>query len=244
MAINAQLIAEELISYTVVTDKNSLVRLLERNGVQMPSNPSDKEVTIAVLTASGKSANFKNELANLLAEKAPKAGEDFSQFIGDSSDFDIASIDTFNFTGVDDFVGFNVGSRLSSIGTSVASTQQKPVKKTSTLDLKRQSRITAQNPKGKTGAGLFLANLTESLTSKETINSGLQVGLTAINNKVQGKNNALQQETNLLTQRQDEIRQQLAVAPKKGLSAVTWVLIGLGVVALGATIYFVAKKKA
>jgi len=244
MSINAQLIAEELISYTVVTDKNSLVRLLERNGVQMPSNPSDKEVTIAVLTASGKSANFKNELANLLAEKAPKAGEDFSQFVGDSSDFDIASIDTFNFTGVDDFVGFNVGSRLSSIGTSVASTQQKPVKKPTTLDLKRQSRITAQNPQGKTGAGLFLQNLTQSLTSKETINSGLQVGLTAINNKVQGQNNALQQETNLLTQRQDEIRQQLAAAPKKGLSAVTWVLIGLGVVALGATIYFVAKKKA
>jgi hypothetical protein len=244
MAINAQLIAEELISYTVVTDKNSLVRLLERNGIQMPSNPSDKEVTIAVLTASGKSVNFKSELAKLLAEKAPKAGEDFSQFIGDSSDFDIASIDTFNFTGADDFVGFNVASSLSGIGTSVSTATQKPAKQPSTLDLKRQSRITADNPQGKTAAGLFLKNLSDSLTSKETINAGLNIGLTAINNKVQGQNNALQQETNILTQRQDEIRQQLAVTPKKGLSTVTWVLIGLGVVALGTTIYFVAKKKA
>ena len=55
MAVNAQEAVRNMISYTVVTDKGSLVRLLERNGVQMPSNPSDKEVTASVLLASSKS---------------------------------------------------------------------------------------------------------------------------------------------------------------------------------------------
>ena len=36
MPINATQVTNELISYSVVTDKGSLVRLLERNGIQMP----------------------------------------------------------------------------------------------------------------------------------------------------------------------------------------------------------------
>ena len=230
MAINAQQVAQELISYTVVTDKSSLVRLLQRNGVKMPNNPSDKEVTVAVLAASAKSPNFKKELASFLTAKVPQAAKDYQSFVGDASDF--------GFTGVDDFVGFNIGS-VSNIGTSVAAAK-KPATTTSS---KKQSRITADNPQGKTGVGLFLQNLTKSLTSQDTINAGLTVGLTAINNKVQSKSNALQYETAILTQQQDELRQQLPYSATSGMSTTTIVLIVLGLAAVGATIYFVSKKK-
>jgi hypothetical protein len=241
MPVNAQLIAEELIAYTVVTDKNSLVKLLERNGVEMPNNPSDKEVTIAVLTATGKSNNFKNELSKLLTSKIPQAADDYSSFVGDSSDFGFTGLDDFSFTGVDDFVGFNVSS-VSGIGSSVAASQTKSKKPTTPL--KRATRVTAENPQGKTQVGLFLQNIGKSVASQETINSGINIGLSAINNKVQGRQNNLQQETVVLTQKQDELRQQLpAGAIRKGLSPMTMVLIGLGVVAIGATIYFVTKKK-
>lgn len=226
MAINAQQVAEELISYSVVTDKGSLVKLLNRNGIKMPNNPSDKEVTVAVLSASAKSPTFKKELASFLTKKVPAAAKDYSSFVGDASDF--------GFTGVDDFVGFNTA--IANIGASVANT-----KKPTAAELRKQSRVTADNPQGKTGVGLFLQNLTKSLTSPDTINAGLNIGLTAINNKVQSKANALQNETVVLTQQQDELRQQLPVT-KTGMSTTTWVFVGLGVVALGATIYFVAKK--
>jgi len=230
MAISAQQVAQELISYTVVTDKGSLVRLLERNGIEMPMNPSDKEVTVAVLTASSKSPNFKNELAKLLGSKVPQATEDYTQFVGDSTDFGFTGIDDFSFTGAEEF--FNAKGKKDPAATAAAKAAAK------------QARVTEANPKGKTGFGLFLQNLGASLTSQDTINAGINVGLTAVNNKIQGRSNALQQETVLLTERQDQLRQQLpSASPKQGMGAMTWVLIGLGVVAIGATIYFVAKKK-
>jgi hypothetical protein len=218
MSISTQDVARNLISYTVVTDKNSLVKLLERNGIVMPNNPSDKEVTVAVLTASSKSPNFSKELATLLGTKAPKAAEDFSSFVGDSTDFGFTGIDDFSFTGGDDF--FNL-----------------------TAAEKKAGRVTTDNPKGKTGFGLFLQNVGRSLTSQDTINAGVQAGLTAINNRTQNRQNAIQSETVYLTQQQDLLRQQLATKPAKGMSAITWVLVGVGVLALGGIIYFVAKKK-
>ena len=105
MAINAAEAAQNMIAYTVVEDKGSLKSLLERNGVQMPSNCSDKEITVATLTASAKSPNFKNELAKLLTKKVKKANEDFANFVGDSTDFGFTGIDDFSFTGIEGFVG-------------------------------------------------------------------------------------------------------------------------------------------
>jgi len=227
MAINAAEAAQNMIAYTVVEDKGSLKSLLERNGVQMPSNCSDKEITVATLTASAKSPNFKNELAKLLTKKVKKANQDFANFVGDSTDF--------GFTGIDDF---------SFIGPTPQFTQQITATSTSVPKSKQrqQARVSATNPQGKSGIGLFLQNLGRSLSSEDTINAGLNVGLTAINNKVAGRQNALQTEATVITQKQDEVRQSLAQAPA-GSKTLTYVFVGVGVLALVGVIYFVAKKK-
>lgn len=228
MAINAAEAAENMIAYTLVEDKGSLVSLLERNGVQMPRNSSDKEVTMAVITASSKSPNFKNELVKLLTKKVKKANDDFSNFVGDSTDF--------GFTGIDDF---------SFIGPTPQFTQQVTASRTTSTPKKQQrvqARVSATNPQGKSGIGLFLQNIGRSLSSEETINAGLNVGLTAINNKVAGRQNALQNEATVITQKQDEVRQSLAQTPKGGRT-LTYVFVGVGILALIGVVYFVAKKK-
>jgi hypothetical protein len=229
MAINAAEAAENMIAYAVVEDKGSLKSLLERNGVQMPSNPSDKEVTVAVLTASSKSQNFKKELAELLTKKVKKANQDFANFVGDSSDFGFTGIDDFSFTGP-------TPQFLSQISSSTTTTP------TSSLSKSQQKRVSATNPQGKSGIGLFLQNLGKSLASEDTINAGLNIGLTAINNKVAGKQNALQSEATIITQKQDEVRQSLAQTPS-GSKTLTYVFVGVGVLALIGIVYFVAKKK-
>ena len=227
MAINAAEAAQNMIAYTIVEDKGSLKSLLERNGVQMPSNCSDKEITIATLTASSKSPNFKSELAKLLTKKAKKVGNEFSNFVGDSSDF--------GFTGIDDF-SFN-GGLTPTFASNLSQASTKP-----SLPTKQQGRISATNPQGKSGIGLFFQNLGRSLASEDTINAGLNIGLTAINNKVAGKQNVLQGEAALITQKQDEVRQSLAQTPKGG-KTLTYVFVGVGVLALIGVVYFVAKKK-
>jgi len=221
MAINAAEAAQNMIAYTVVEDKGSLKSLLERNGVQMPSNCSDKEITVATLTASAKSPNFKNELAKLLTKKVKKANEDFANFVGDSTDFGFTGIDDFSFTGIEEFVGAPANEKAAA---------------------RKAARVSATNPQGKSGIGLFLQNLGKSLASEDTINAGLNIGLTAINNKVAGRQNALQTEATVITQKQDEVRQNLAQAPA-GSKTLTYVFVGVGVLALIGVIYFVAKKK-
>ena len=227
MAINAAEAAQNMIAYTIVEDKGSLKSLLERNGVQMPSNCSDKEITIATLTASSKSPNFKSELAKLLTKKAKKVGNEFSNFVGDSSDFGFTGIDDFSFTG----------GLTPTFASNLSQASTKP-----SLPTKQQGRISATNPQGKSGIGLFFQNLGRSLASEDTINAGLNIGLTAINNKVAGKQNVLQGEAALITQKQDEVRQSLAQTPKGG-KTLTYVFVGVGVLALIGVVYFVAKKK-
>ena len=85
--------AREIISYAIVTDKEGVVKLLKRNGIELPMNPSDNEVTIAILMANEKSGVFRSELKNYLSSLVPGLGE-YASFFGGSSK---------NFTGIDDF---------------------------------------------------------------------------------------------------------------------------------------------
>lgn len=246
MAINAPQAVRELISYTIVTDKQSLVKLLERNGVSLPSDPSDKEVTIATLMASAKSPNFKKELAKLLTKKVPEAGDAFSSFVGSNADFGFTGVDDLGFTGVDDYANVS-GGMIQPIGGISA----KKDLSIGTLNYKPPTLTTqgltagVQTKEGKTAVGNILAGIgkffKENVLTQDNINTGLQLGLTTINNKVQSKQNAVQTEALILQQQQDQMRNQLG--SRAGMSTNTIIIAVVGVAIIGAAIYVLTKKK-
>jgi hypothetical protein len=180
--------------------------------------------------ASAKSTNFKNELADFLTGKVKEAGETLS-FVGGSQFFDFTGIDDFEFTGSDDF--FN------------ATAAEKAAKKTAAAQAaaaKKQGRVTADNPKGKTGVGLLLSNIGKALTSEDTINAGIQIGLNKINNRTQADaNNITNQAVNLQAQ-QAELRANMGT-PSKKTSATTYIIIGAGVLVAITAIYLIVKAK-
>jgi len=227
--LSTTLVAEELISYSVVTDKSGLVKLLERNGVQMPSNPSDKEVTVAVLMAMSKSQNFKDELANFLTKKVGKAGNDFQSFVGSEADFGFTGIEGFSFTGVDD-LGFTGADKFYN----------------ATPGEKKAARVSATNPQGKTKTGLALAGigkfLKDNVLTPENINAGVQIGLNKVNNKTQADSNKIQTQALVLQQQQDDLKKNLPEG--QGMSpAVKYTLIGVGALAIVGIVYVIVKKK-
>lgn len=229
MALDALQVTRSLLAYQVVNDKESLLKLLKRNGIQMPQNPSDTETTSAVLLASAKSPNFKRELATLLASSAKPAGEKFSSFVGQEMGF--TGLDDFSFTGMEGFEN-QIGSPAPALKISATPT----------------ATVTPTPTKDKTKVGTALASIgkffKENILTKENIDTAVQVGLTKINTKTQAKANQVAQEGVILQQYQDDIRNQQAQAQKTGLSTGAWIGIGLGVAALvGIVIFFATRKK-
>jgi len=221
--INAQQTTKALIAYTLSTDRQSIINLLKRNGIVLPNNASDREITIATLKAL-KSSSFKADLAKLLGQKVKSAANDFEGFTG---------IADHAFTGIDDFAGIDHPAAY--FGVSGEKATKRAAAKT--------SRITADNPQGKTGVGLFLQNLGKAATSQDTINQGLNIGLTALNNKVQGQSNNLNTEANNITQTSDAITQQIPAKTPTKNNTMTYVFVGVGVLALIGIVYYIAKKK-
>jgi hypothetical protein len=234
MAVSALQVTEEALSYAVVTDKDGLVKLLKRNGVVVGNNPSDKEVTIAVLMASAKSPNFKNELSTFLTGKVKEAGETLS-FVGSSMDFGFTGIDDFEFTGGgEEFYNiFGLGKKKDPAAAAAAA---------QAAAAKKQGRITTDNPQGKTGVGLLLANIGKALTSQDTINAGIQIGLNKINNKTQADANNITNQAAALQAQQDELRANMGT-PSKKTSATTYIIIGAGVLVAITAIYLIVKAK-
>jgi len=229
MQINATEAVRNMLSYTLATDRDSLIKLLERNGVVVPQNPSDREVTAAVLLASAKSTNFKQELSKLLTSKFPNANKDYASFVGDSSDFGFTGIDDFSFVGEDEFFGANGKPTSKDIRST-----RKAAKTTTRLESAKKGE--------KTGFGKFLSNLGQAVSSPDTLNAGMNIGLTAVNNRVQGRSNALQQETAVITQQSDQIKQELG-RPTGRMSTGAIIGVVVGVVAVIGIVYYVAKKK-
>ena len=192
MALNSLETAKELISYAVVTDKNGLVKLLERNGIELPNNPSDNEVTVAVLMANQKSGVFRNELKKYLVGLVPDIANYTTELSGDV-----------NFTGTDDF-SFTAGDDNFFNATAIE---------------KKALRVTDTNPTGKTKVGVALASIgsffKDNILTKDNINAGVQIGLTSLANKTQSQQNAVTAQSLQLQGYQDTLRQQLPNAEKK-----------------------------
>jgi hypothetical protein len=206
MAINATQVVNEALSYAVITDKSGLIALLERNGIQMPNNASDNEVTTAVLMANASSNTFRNDLATLLVNKIPKAAEDLS-FTG--GNFGFTGIDDFSFTGGEGILESN----FLGLGKKSGTTPAIPKAPKLTTAQKQAARVTLNNPKGKTQVGLLLSQLggalKDTLLDKDNINAGIQIGLQSMSNKTQAKENALQEQASQLQDTQDQLKQNL-----------------------------------
>jgi hypothetical protein len=228
MAINALETARELISYAVVTDKNGLVKLLERNGIQLPNNPSDNEVTIAVLMANQKSGVFRNELKKYLGSLVPEVANYTTELSGN-----------INFTGTDDF-SFTAGGDDDYFNATAKTPKVKP-----TAVEARALRVTDTNPTGKTKVGLALSSIgtffKDNILTKDNINAGVQIGLTSLANKTNANANQLTAESLQLQNYQDTLRQQLPNAAKKS-NTMLYVWIGVGVLAVGVLGFVLYKQ--
>jgi hypothetical protein len=219
MALSAIETVKELISYSVVTDKNGLVKLLERNGIQLPNNPSDNEVTVAVLMANNKSGVFRNELKKYLGALVPEVSNYTVQLSGGM-----------NFTGTDDF-SFTAGDEFYNLTAGQA------------------KRVTDTNPSGKSKVGIALASIgtffKDNVLTKDNINAGIQIGLTSLANKTNAQQNAVAAQSLQLQNYQDTLRQQLPNADKKSNTMLyVWISVGvLAVGVLGFVLYKSYKKK-
>lgn len=242
MSINATQLANEALSYAVITDKNGLVALLERNGIQMPNNPSDNEVTTATLMANASSGTFRNDLATFLLNKVPKAAEDLS-FTGGNYGF--TGIDDYSFTGGEEFYNANDEKKPFLNLFKKGNTTPKVVTPKLTAAQKKAGRVTVENPKGKTQVGLLLQQLggalKDTVLDKDNINAGIQIGLQSMSNKTQSKDNALQLQALQLQDTQDKMKGNL---PNDGTKSntMTYVWVGVGVLALGILGYVIYKR--
>ena len=218
MALSAIETVKELISYAVVTDKNGLVKLLQRNGIELPNNPSDNEVTVAVLMANNRSGVFRNELKKYLGGLVPEVANYVTELGGGM-----------NFTGTDDF-SFTAGDDSFYNATAAE---------------KKALRVTATNPTGKTKVGTALASIgsffKDTLLTKENINAGINIGLTSLANKTQSQQNAVTAQSLQLQNYQDSLRQQLPNAAKKS-NTMLYVWISVGVLAVGVLGFVLYKS--
>jgi hypothetical protein len=253
MAINTKKGVEELISYTIVTDKGALVNLLKKSGVKLNASPSDLEVTTAVLVANKKSPSFKSELAKILEKKLPKAGETFMGIVGNSQDFGFTGVDDVTyergFTGVDDFndfTGWDDFKNLISINPSVASGIT-TASQTSKADLRKMSTAQRKASGQKTKAGSAISGIWSfvktNVLTPDNINAGITAGLGKVNADTAAKQNAIDEKALQLQLQQQEIAS--ALNKKQGASSntVIYVVIGaVAVVGIGFLIYKSTKK--
>jgi hypothetical protein len=216
MALSAIETAKELISYAVVTDKNGLVKLLQRNGIELPNNPSDNEVTVAVLMANNRSGVFRNELKKYLGGLVPEVANYITELGGGM-----------NFTGTDDF-SFTAGDD-----------------EFYNLTASQTKRVTDTNPTGKSKVGVALASIgsffKDTVLTKENINTGINIGLTSLANKTQSQQNAVTAQSLQLQNYQDSLRQQLPNAAKKS-NTMLYVWISVGVLAVGVLGFVLYKS--
>jgi len=236
---NAVVLTRDLISYTILTDKKSIIDLLNKNGVTLSPNATNSQVSVATLIASSKSPNFKSELIDLLASKTDSAVNSFKNYVGDDF-FGFTGVDDLAFTGSDDFWKNGIGDDKPSYAY-----KPKGLKTTKTtnpnllvnLDTKK-NEVPNTKEKGAfwKGIGTFLK---ENVLTKDNINQGLQIGLTSINNKIQSKQNAVQEEALALQQSQDAMQQQIQQQNKpNNLLLIFGVVAGLGIIG-----YLIFKKK-
>ena len=246
MALNTKKSVQELISYSIVTDKKGVINLLKSNGVKVGNDISNAKLTTAVLIANKKSPIFRKKLGALLESKLNKAGERFSNIVGNSQDFGFTGVDDVTymkgFTGVDDFSDFTGWDDFQSL-----TGEERKAARAAKTAAKKQATVARKEAGQKTKVGTALSNLWSftktNVLTKENINAGIQVGLDKINQDSLARQNALEQQSMAMQQQQADMQRQLGKGA--GVSGNTVLYIGIGVIALvgiGFLIYRQSKK--
>jgi len=236
MVVNANDVTKDLIAYTIANDKQSLKNLLRRNGIDVKSDASDNDIIISVLIASRKSPVFKSELTDILTQKAIKIQNEFKSFAG--GQFEIGNeADKMMFTGDDFFKnmgGLYVSPKLGE-GISAAAQQQQSSQSTKSA---KQPKTPKTKEKGKA-----FEWLKTNVFTQDNINSGIQLGLNVLNNKLQQKSNQVQYEAADISSRQQEIvaAQNQKKSASFNVTTIAVVVVSLAIV--GGIVYYVAKKK-
>lgn len=239
MALDNKKVAEELISYTIVTDRNSIINLLKRNGVKLSENPSNSEITVAVLVANSKSISFRDDLARLLSSKVSEAGETFSNIVGNDQDFGFTGVDdvtyfpnVMSFTGMDDYKNAPGGVFGDQFTKDMAS-------------LKTTTPTTGTKPKTKVGSILASVGsfLSTKVLTKENVNSAVQVGLNKINTDTLAKQQNLQLQQLQLESQQNQMRSSINATQGASSNTILYVIIGIVALAgIGFVVYKQTKK--
>jgi len=239
---NAVVLTRELLSYTILTDKKSIINLLNKNGVSLSENATDSQVSVATLIASSKSPNFKAELIDLLAAKTNSAINTFQNYTGGDF-FGFTGVDDLAFTGSDDFWK-NVDGKDEGINNTkeswskiIEASKNKKANANLLVDVNKKNGAKDTKERGAfwKGIGNFLSN---NVLTKENINQGLQIGLTSINNKVLARQNAVQQEALFLNDTQNQMQNDINNRNKPNN---LWLILGV-VGGLGIIGYLVFKK--
>jgi len=157
---------EELINSAIAemsADPDSrleLIRILNKNGVGISAEASDRELFTSIYTAIPYSSAFKNDLKKsmyfYLKENLPTE-EEFSNVLADANPFSISG------TGQGKTTGGTTGSKFKKIGTG------KPVKKSTT-----------RKKFGETAVGSFFGNL----FSQENVASAVNYGVNIVGSKL------------------------------------------------------------
>jgi hypothetical protein len=238
MALDNKQVAKELISYTIVTDKNAIVNLLAKNGVRLNSNPSNSEVTTAVLVANQKSGVFKDDLAKLLASKVSEAGESFSNIVGNDQDFGFTGVDdvtyfpnVMSFTGMDDYQ--NAG------GNIFGDQFTKDIAKAKATGVPITSGTKPQTKVGSALSSLW-SFAKDNIFTKDNINAGIQVGLNKINTDTARKQVTIEQQRAELEAQQNVMRNK--IEKSSGVSGMTILYVVIGLIAITGIGYIVYKK--
>jgi hypothetical protein len=247
MAINANDVAKDMLAYTMAKDKQSLKNLLSRNGIELPSQSSDKDVIMATLLASSRSTFFKSELSNLLKSNVTPAQNDFMQFVG--GQFEIGTeTDKMMFTGSDDF--FNQIGYINptfAAGVTSATRQATPPTKKQARQEKRvsrkASRVTTSEGDEEKPKGRAWDWIKGNVLTQDNVNAAIQIGINSLNNRTARRSNEIYYQTDDVLRRQAEIDRMALGRRTPTTNATTIALIVLGVVILGGVVYFMSKKK-
>lgn len=224
MAMNTGKAVEELIAYTLINDKMKLVEILRKNGVNVPDDASDDFIIAATLKGNKVSKAFKADLVELLSKQAIENADTFVSFDASEDNNFFKDENYFNTNGLTS-LGQNVGTVASAAQTT-----------------------TIRTSGDKTKTGTFLSGLgsfvKSNVLTQDNINNFISTGLTAINNKSQRKADTAAAEVENIKLQRLQLEASLGSKGSVGSNkTLTYVLVGVGVIIIGVSVYLYVKRK-